>query len=258
MSIAGSNHGLEERLRSILDPASPPAGLQRRICAAAPRITGGRAGRGLGDLRFAIGASDRGIVSLKPGRPGRPAGGTAGRLAERAREELAEYLEGRRAFFTVPIDTAGLPEFQRRVLETAATIRFGEARPYAWIAARVGHPRAMRAVGTALARNPVPFLVPCHRVLRGDGGLGGYAFGLPLKRQLLDLEARTPLWVGCSSTRIVCRVGCSAAGRMRPDRRVVFASVEDARSLGYRTCRTCRSGWRDAGALIFTRRQERP
>jgi len=77
-------------------------------------------------------------------------------------------------------------------------------------------------------------------VLRGDRTLGGYAFGLPMKTDLLALEQSTPILEGCTSTRILCRVGCAALARSRPDRRVVFASIEDAGSVGYRPCRLCR------------------
>ena len=151
-----------------------------------------------------------------------------------------EYFAGRRAFFSVPIDLSGTPDFQRRVLEAAKRIPFGEARPYAWIAGRVGHPHAVRAVGTALGRNPVPLIVPCHRVWRSDGGLGGYLFGGDLKRRLAELERFTPILAGSTATRIVCRVGCPQAASMRPDQRVVFGSVEDARSVGYRPCKICK------------------
>ncbi|HWN03572.1 MAG TPA: methylated-DNA--[protein]-cysteine S-methyltransferase, partial [Candidatus Dormibacteraeota bacterium] len=101
-------------------------------------------------------------------------------------------------------------------------------------------PRAVRAVGTALGRNPVPLILPCHRVWRSDGGLGGYIFGADVKDRLAALERTTPVLEGCTSTRIVCRVGCIHGRNMRPDNRVVFASVEDARSVGYRPCKVCR------------------
>jgi O-6-methylguanine DNA methyltransferase len=165
----------------------------------------------------------------------------ARRLVERARLELTEYLTGQRSFFSVPVDLSGVPEFQRRVLDAAADIPFGQLRAYTWVASQVGHPRAARAVGTALGRNPVPFIVPCHRVARHDGSLGGYRFGLGLKARLLALERTTPVVEGCTSTRIVCRVGCPHGRHMRPDNRVVFASVEDARQVGYRPCKDC---WR--------------
>jgi len=95
-------------------------------------------------------------------------------------------------------------------------------------------------VGTALGRNPVPFIVPCHRVLQTGGGLGGYFFGTDVKRKLLSLERVTPIYEGCTSTRIICRVGCVHGRHMRPDNRVVFASVDDARSIGYRPCKVCK------------------
>jgi len=82
--------------------------------------------------------------------------------------------------------------------------------------------------------------VPCHRVWRSDGGVGGYLFGEGLKHHLADLERRTPVLEGSSRTRIVCRVGCAEGRRARPEHRVVFASVDDARSVGYRPCPVCR------------------
>lgn len=197
-----------------------------------------------GVCRIDSGEAPRRTPATIPGRAGERTRATSGaaarRLAERAKKELSEYLQGRRSFFTVPVDLSTLPAFQRRVLEAAYRIPLGETRTYAWIARRIGHPHAARAVGTALARNPVPLIIPCHRVLRSDGALGGYAFGVGMKERLLALERTTPVLEGCSTTRVVCRVGCDPAGWMRPDRRVIFASVSDARSVGYRPCSVCR------------------
>jgi O-6-methylguanine DNA methyltransferase len=156
------------------------------------------------------------------------------------RAELAEYLGGRRSFFSVPIDLAGLPPFQARVLAATRRIPFGEVTSYATLAVRIGHPRAARAVGNALGANPVPLLVPCHRVIRGDGTWGHYAFGGALKTRLLALERSSPALVGCATTRIVCRRGCRHERRLPEERRIVFASVADAASVGYRPCRVCR------------------
>lgn len=190
--------------------------------------------------QVAVEATERGVRLVLPcGRAGAPPSRAAGRLAERARHELHEYFEGRRAFFSVPVDLTGLRPFQRKVLALTHSIPFGETRTYSWIAQRIGRPDAARAVGTALGRNPVPIIVPCHRVLRRDGGLGGYAFGLDVKSGLLGLERTTPVIEGCATTGIVCRVGCPIAQRMRDGSRVVFASVADARSVGYRPCRVC-------------------
>ncbi len=228
---------LDDLLTGYFRPDVTPADLATRIARSARAVSAD-----LGELgnRLAIQATPHGVSLIRTGRLEQPASAAARRLAERAREEIVEYLRGKRAFFSVPVDLSEAGAFQRRVLEAARQIPFGEARPYAWVAERIGNPHAVRAVGTALGRNPVPLIVPCHRVWRADGGLGGYLFGVALKRQLLELERSTPVLEGCTSTRIVCRVGCVHGRRMRPENRVVFASVEDARSVGYRPCKVCR------------------
>jgi O-6-methylguanine DNA methyltransferase len=192
------------------------------------------------ESKLAVEATARGISRVGLGRAAQPGTAAARRLVEQAREEIHEYLGGQRAFFGVPVDLAAVPDFQRRVLEAAGRIPFGEGRAYAWVASRVGHPRAVRAVGTALGKNPVPLILPCHRVWRSDGSVGGYIFGTDVKDRLTALERTTPVLEGCTSTRIVCRVGCVHGRHMRPDNRVVFASVDDARSVGYRPCKVCR------------------
>jgi O-6-methylguanine DNA methyltransferase len=88
----------------------------------------------------------------------------------------------------VPIDLRECSPFEQRVLHTAAEIGRGSARPYRWLAREVGAPDATRAVGNALGRNPVPLLIPCHRVIRTDGSVGGYVFGSDAKRALLERE----------------------------------------------------------------------
>jgi O-6-methylguanine DNA methyltransferase len=237
MSSPKSPDQLDLLLTDYFRPLPAPADLGRRVVRTASGLDAALAALG---KRLAVQATPRGICLVRPGRLERPGTAAGRRLAERAREEIVEYLHGRRSFFTVPVDLTGVPEFQRRVLEVAREIPFGEARPYAWVAERIGRPRAVRAVGTALGRNPVPFLVPCHRVWRSDGGLGGYLFGLDVKHRLLALERTTPVLEGCTVTRIVCRVGCIHGRHMRPEHRVIFASVQDARSVGYRPCKVCR------------------
>jgi len=218
-------------------PEGVPAGFAGGVLArAAARQT---AAAGLLD-RLAVHATPRGVSLIRPGEQAVAEGAAARKWVERARLELSEYLLGQRSFFSVPVDLSAAPEFQQKVLGAAAAIPFGEAQPYAWVAGRIGHPRAVRAVGTALGRNPVPLIVPCHRVLRSDGAVGGYIFGVDVKQDLLDLERTTPVLEGCATTRIVCRVGCVHGRRMRSDSRVIFASVEDARSVGYRPCRVCK------------------
>ena len=106
------------------------------------------------------------------------------------RRELDEYFEGRRERFDVPIDWSYLAGFTREVLRATAAIRFGEVSTYAGVAKEAGSPRAVRAAGNALGANPMPVIVPCHRVLRTGGSLGGYTGGLERKEFLLRLEGR--------------------------------------------------------------------
>jgi len=110
------------------------------------------------------------------------------RPVEGARRELDEYFEGRRREFDLPIDLRGVPAFQRTVLEELLRVDYGEVATYGALAARVGKPRAARAVGGALNRNPVPIVVPCHRIVGAGGSLVGYGGGLDRKRALLELE----------------------------------------------------------------------
>lgn len=105
-----------------------------------------------------------------------------------AGKELSAYFAGRLRFFSTPCDLSGLPPFTRSVLRITAKIPYGEVRSYRWVAERLGKPRATRAVGNALGRNPIPIIIPCHRVVRSDGTLGGYTLGLSMKRRLLELE----------------------------------------------------------------------
>jgi methylated-DNA-[protein]-cysteine S-methyltransferase len=104
------------------------------------------------------------------------------------RRELDEYFEGRREGFDVPIDWSYLAGFTREVLRATARIGFGEVSTYAGVAAEAGSPRAVRAAGNALGANPMPVVVPCHRVLRTGGTLGGYTGGIERKEFLLRLE----------------------------------------------------------------------
>ena len=104
------------------------------------------------------------------------------------RRELDEYFAGRRTEFDLPLDWQLTGGFTRKVLRETARIPFGETRSYMEMAASAGSPRAHRAAGIALGANPIPIVVPCHRVLRSGGGLGGYGGGLDVKRELLRLE----------------------------------------------------------------------
>jgi methylated-DNA-[protein]-cysteine S-methyltransferase len=108
---------------------------------------------------------------------------------DEARRELEEYFEGRRHDFELPLDWSLIREgFGRRVLKATAAIPFGEVSTYRGVATEAGNERAVRAAGNALGANPLPVVVPCHRVLRTGGGLGGYTGGLDRKEHLLRLE----------------------------------------------------------------------
>lgn len=108
----------------------------------------------------------------------------------RARRQLDEYFGGRRQVFDVPLDWQLIRGFRRDVLQATAAIPFGQTKSYREVARQAGSPAAVRAAGTALARNPLPIVVPCHRVLRTGGQLGAYRGGPEAKAQLLRLEGR--------------------------------------------------------------------
>jgi methylated-DNA-[protein]-cysteine S-methyltransferase len=111
---------------------------------------------------------------------------------EGVRQELDEYFEGRRTQFDLPLDWTLTGGFTRRVLKETARISYGNVSTYREVAAAAGSPRAARAAGNALGSNPIPIIVPCHRVLHSGGGLGGYGGGLDAKRLLLRLEGALP------------------------------------------------------------------
>jgi methylated-DNA-[protein]-cysteine S-methyltransferase len=104
------------------------------------------------------------------------------------RRELDEYFAGRRHDFDIPLDWQLVRGFGRRVLKATARIPFGSVSTYKQVAAQAGSPRGSRAAGNALGANPIPIIVPCHRVLHTTGGLGGYTGGLERKRLLLEIE----------------------------------------------------------------------
>jgi methylated-DNA-[protein]-cysteine S-methyltransferase len=106
------------------------------------------------------------------------------------RRQLDEYFDQRRTTFDLAVDVAGLPFFQQLVLAELARVPYGEVATYGGLAAKIGKPRAARAVGGALNRNPIPIVLPCHRVVGASGKLVGYAGGLERKRALLTLEGR--------------------------------------------------------------------
>ncbi|MCE3224395.1 MAG: ogt [Nitrospira sp.] len=144
-----------------------------------------------------IEASVNGITSIDLSPPTRPA--ASGRqpvtkdaeieaLLAEARTQLLGYFEGTRRKFSLPVDCSAGTPFQRKVWKAIMRIPYGRARSYQWVATRVGGKQYARAVGMALGANPVPIVVPCHRIIAHDGSLGGFGCGLPMKRRLLTLE----------------------------------------------------------------------
>src|SRR5579859_772423 len=149
-------------------------------------------------------------------------------------------------------DLRGLSEFEQAVLLKALEIPRGEVRPYSWVAREIGHPKAVRAVGTALGHNPVPLLIPCHRVVQSSGKLGRYSLGSDEnKRVILTAEgvdadgleslARAGVrYTGSDTTHIFCFPTCRHARRTTDQHRMWFASEAAAMAAGYRPCKVCR------------------
>jgi len=148
-------------------------------------------------------------------------------------------------------DLGNLSEFERAVLRKALEVPAGQVRSYAWVAREIGRPAAVRAVGSALGRNPIPLLIPCHRIVRSDGRISDYIFGSAAKRTLLAAEGVDPdalerqaregmRYIGSDTTRIYCFPTCGAARRITERHRVPFRSERQAAGAGYRPCRVCR------------------
>ena len=148
-------------------------------------------------------------------------------------------------------DLRDVSPFERAVLLKALEIPRGEVRPYAWIAREIGRPRAVRAVGSALADNPIPILIPCHRVVRTDGRIGNYVFGSELKRAVLTVEGAAPevieslaragvRYFGFGESHTYCLPTCGGEHlRNEPDR-ILFRSQQAAVAAGFRPCTDCR------------------
>jgi O-6-methylguanine DNA methyltransferase len=173
-----------------------------------------------------------------------------GTLPEKLARTVSRRLGGERT--TVETDLSGLTSFEQAVLAKAQEIPYGEVRPYAWIAREIGAPRAVRAVGSALAHNPIPLVIPCHRVVRSDGSPGQYSLGGgEAKRAVLRAEGNDPdelerlardgvRYLGSDTTHVFCFPTCRHARRVTDRHRVSFKSDAEAAASGYRPCRICR------------------
>ncbi len=211
-----------------------------------------------------VATTDEGIASVMPASS---VGGDAGFAAAFRRHFGRPLFPSRRAPVGVQealrtgiasqlrFDLRGRTSFEQDVLEATLGIPPGEIRPYAWVAEQIGRPRAVRAVGTALGHNPVPLLIPCHRVIRSDGNMGQYGFGTEMKRRLLSGEGvdvdevattvrrGSPL-IGNRSDRVVCMPTCHRLADVAPEQRRAFRTLPAATAAGFRPCEHCRPNGR--------------
>jgi methylated-DNA-[protein]-cysteine S-methyltransferase len=111
----------------------------------------------------------------------------------RAKTELTEYFNRERTEFTLRTSFVEGTDFEQSVWKALIEVPYGETRTYKWLAERIGRPQAFRAVGRALGKNPIPIIVPCHRIIETDGSLGGYSSGIEIKLRLLEIEYYTKL-----------------------------------------------------------------
>ncbi len=214
----GRTGGVEGSTSSTGTGTTLEDALRRRAAggaaAAARRLSDRVAADGLADISYApvdspfgtllLAATGRGLVRLA--FPEEDVDSVLERLARRlsprivessaplepVRRELDEYFSGARSSFELPLDWALIGPFGRRVLRVTSEIPYGGVLSYAEVAADAGSPRGSRAAGNALGSNPIPIVIPCHRVLRSGGALGGYGGGLDRKRWLLELEGALP------------------------------------------------------------------
>lgn len=206
-------YGAYRRLLAGLDTLLGPAGAGTRHRAGAPARRRARPARvyyttvrtPLG--RVSLASTERGLARVSFRRKDaafvaelrRRLGAEVVKAPERLRPvaaALARYFAGARHALDVPVDLAVATPFQRRVLLATRRVPAGRVVSYGDIARRIGQPRASRAVGQALGHNPIPIVIPCHRVVAGGGGLGGYTGGLWIKKKLLAIEGAYPRAVG--------------------------------------------------------------
>jgi O-6-methylguanine DNA methyltransferase len=205
---------------------------------------------GLGVSAVEAAQDDAAFEAAHLARTGRPAH-RADHLPGGLASAISRRLAGDRRV-KIDLDLRGHTDFERDVWRKALEIPRGEVRPYGWIASEIGRPKAVRAVGTALGHNPVPLIVPCHRVVRTDGTIGQYSLGGPenkrtiLEAEGLDLPEMERLaasgirFIGSDTTKIFCLPTCRNARRVTDRHRLEFHSMADGHARGYRACLVCR------------------
>ena len=205
-------------------------------------------GRGVSEVASA--PDDHAFEARFFARTGRRAARRASLPPKLARAIERRLAGDRRA--RIELDLRGASDFERAVWLKALEIPIGEVRPYGWVAAEIGRPKAVRAVGTALGHNPVPLIVPCHRVVRSDGLIGNYSLGGPgNKRTILAAEGLDPdemerlaragtRFLASNTTHVYCLPTCHNAKRITAGHRVEFPSAGASEAAGYRACGECR------------------
>jgi methylated-DNA-[protein]-cysteine S-methyltransferase len=141
-----------------------------------------------GPFVFKAEFSDFGLRKLNFSRSRKPESKPLPKRWGLLKRELEEYLSGEREHFTVPLDLEDISDFDFRVYEQLLIVPYGETISYGELAKRAGRPKGARAIGQAVGRNPICIIIPCHRVIASNGGIGGYGGGLALKRKLLEIE----------------------------------------------------------------------
>ncbi|MFZ2491323.1 MAG: methylated-DNA--[protein]-cysteine S-methyltransferase [Thermoanaerobaculia bacterium] len=210
-------------------------------------------------LTVLVAFSPRGLTMLRTGcsedefrvayeqKMGRVLG--SGTLPDELRRQVIAALDGE-GVRDPAVDLRDRREFDLAVLDVLRKIPRGEVRTYGWVAREAGRPAAVRAVGNICARNVVPLVVPCHRVVPADGGIGHYAFGAAMKRELLRREgvpveeletlAREGVrFIGSKTTHIFCVPTCRYARRIQETNRVPFHDEKEAAAHGFRPCKRC-------------------
>ncbi|SRR5258708_6432442 len=254
---------LEKDLRD-LGRVRAPDGFADRVLVAVGIVPGGV--DAYAELDTPVGVLDvawsaEGVSAVRLARTGddfeRWFSARLGRRAVRAAEppdrllgQVEDAIAGRSR--RLRYDLGRLSAFEQEVLRKTLQIPRGEVRSYSWVAREIGRPRAVRAVGTALGHNPIPVLIPCHRVVRSDGGLGEYSMGGPeVKRALLNSEGVDPAWlqelaaggvrfVGSRTTHVFCLPTCRHARRIGVSNRVLLRDEREAVREGFRPCARCR------------------
>lgn len=254
---------LERDLRD-LGRVRAPDGFAERVLAAAGILAGGA--DAYAELDTPIGVldvawNDEGVAAVRlagtgddfeswfAARLGRRVVRSA-QVPERLMGQIDDVIAGRSR--RLRFDLGHLSPFEQDVLRKTLQIPRGEVRSYAWVAREIGRPRAVRAVGTALAHNPIPVLIPCHRVVRSDGALGQYSMGgTAVKRDMLTREGVDPGWleeltaagvrfVGSRTTRVFCVPTCMHARRIQAPNRVPLRDAREAVGAGFKPCTRCR------------------